>query len=70
MKEQLAERFALKHDELRMIDSKARNLQYIVCDGGDGIVLSGLYGMTGLTRKQAETLLKELPDVMETYLER
>ena len=70
MKEQLAERFALKHDELRMIDSEARNLQYIVCDGGDGIVLSGLYGMTGLTREQAETLLKELPDVMEAYLER
>lgn len=69
MKEQLAERFALKHDELRMIDSEARNLQYIVCDGGDGIVLSGLYGMTGLTREQAQTLLRELPDVIDTYLE-
>ncbi len=69
MKEQLAERFALKHDELMMIDSEARNLQYIVCDGGDGVVVSGLYGMTGLTREQAQTLLRELPEVIDTYLE-
>ena len=49
MKERLAERFALKHQEVRMIDSEAKNLQYMVCDGGDGLVVSGLYGMTGLT---------------------
>lgn len=69
MKEPFAERLALKHGELRMIDSEARDLQYIVCDDGDGVVISGLYGMTGLTRKQAEALLRELPDVIDTYLE-
>ena len=57
MKERLAERFALKHQEVRMIDSEAKNLQYMVCDGGDG-----------LTREQAETLLHELPLLLEVYL--
>ena len=68
MKDRLAERFALKHQEVRMIDSEAKNLQYMVCDGGDGLVVSGLYGMTGLTRAQAETLLHELPLLLEVYL--
>lgn len=69
MKENLAERFALKHDELRMIDSEARNLQYVVCNEGDGIVISGLCGMTGLTLEQAKALCDELPEIIETYLE-
>lgn len=68
MKERLAERFAVKHQEVRMIDSEAKNLQYIVCDEKDGLVVSGLYGMTGLTREQAQTLLHELPLLLEVYL--
>ena len=68
MKERLAERFALKHRGGGGGGSEAKNLQYMVCDGGDGLVVSGLYGMTGLTRAQAETLLHELPLLLEVYL--
>ena len=56
MKEKAATRFSLKNPSLRMIDSEERNLQYIVCDGENGIVISGLYGMTGLTLEQAKTV--------------
>lgn len=67
MKEQLAERFAVKHEEVRMIDSEAKNLQYIVCDEGGGIVISGVLGMTGLTLEQAKTLTAELPEILSLY---
>ena len=52
-----------------MIDSEERNLQYIVCDGENGIVISGLYGMTGLTLDQAKTVCSELAEIIKLYLE-
>ena len=69
MKEPSAERLSLKNPSVRMIDSREKNLQYIVCDDGDGIVISGLYGMTGLTLEQAKAVCSELPEMIEIYLE-
>lgn len=67
MKEKTATAIALKHSDLKMIDSAAQGMQYIICENGDGIVVSGLYGMTGFTREQALALVNELPMILEVF---
>lgn len=50
------------------IDSKAPGLVYIVDSDKRGVIISGLKGMTGLSRRQAEVLCRELPEILEDYL--
>lgn len=67
MKEELAERFSLKHTDLRMVDSETLHLQYIFDNDGTGMVISGLFGMTGLTLEQAKSIAKELPQILDVF---
>lgn len=50
---------------VRVIESEARGLKYLVDDDRRGLIISGQAGMTGLSLRQAKALAVELPGVLE-----
>ena len=53
---------------LMPIDSECKGLKYIVDEQRQGIAIAGYLGMVGLTKEQAETLARELPDIIREWL--
>ena len=50
---------------VRGIQSEANGLKYLVDDDRKGVIISGMKGMTGLSIRQAKSLCRELPGILE-----
>lgn len=50
---------------VRAIESSARGLKYLVDDDRKGLVIAGQEGMTGLSVRQLQALVRELPDILD-----
>lgn len=53
---------------VRVIDSAASGLCYVVDGEGRGLIISGQRGMTGLSRRQAVALWREIGGVLRDHL--
>lgn len=53
---------------VRAIESEASGLKYVVDSDGRGIIIAGQRGMTGLSKRQARVLCRELPEILEGML--
>lgn len=54
---------------VKVLDSEAPGLRYVLDEDRRGIIISGQKGMTGLRLSQLRALCRELPGILSVYFE-